>query len=140
MKVLVATGRSQGLGPDDRNDCLEGELVWIPPQCKRIGDDGEPCSCATTFTGCATHGLTTTALVHDMPVLSRPLLVKALRLGVCADCWPARRLPLLAETIQRTAAAFPTGTIVERSAGGGVRARFCPEHSAEQAGTDDSEG
>ena len=46
MKILVATGLTQGAEPNDYHFCVEGELVWIQEPCTsgRDNPDGG-CGC-----------------------------------------------------------------------------------------------
>ena len=41
MKILVATGLTQGAEPNDYHFCVEGELVWIQEPCTSGRDNPE---------------------------------------------------------------------------------------------------
>jgi len=78
MKVLVATRESQGAREWDLwRGCVEGELVRpIEERCST--HRGRICSCEVAFTGVASGGLTTTAIVREMPALTRTAYRRAL--------------------------------------------------------------
>ncbi len=112
MKVLVAAPPPGWRGP--RNDCLDGELVWMPPRC------GDPnCSCLSTFAGCVTHGLTPTARVERLDTTPAQL-TEMLRATVCRDCWPPSSIPRLARTLIALAERFPVDAVVARGPRGGT--------------------
>lgn len=64
MRLLVATGRSNGRIDGDVDGCVEGELVLITEPCDAPGHD-EDCACGSAFTGLGSGGATSTALVVD---------------------------------------------------------------------------
>ena len=70
MKVLVATRESQGSRERDLwRSCIDGELVRpIEERCAL--EPGRGCSCETAFIGVASGGLTTTAVVRDIPSMT----------------------------------------------------------------------
>jgi hypothetical protein len=52
MKILVATGLTQGLEANDYHYCIEGELVWIQEPCERDKRNPDmPCGCGRGFAG-----------------------------------------------------------------------------------------
>ncbi len=67
MRLLVATGRSNGRVEGDVDGCVEGELVLVAEPCAaHVGTpDDDGCGCARAFTGLGSGGTTTTALVVD---------------------------------------------------------------------------
>ena len=79
MKVLVATHESQGMREWDLwRECVEGELVRpIEERCSM--HRGASCSCEVAFLGMSAHGLTTTAVVRDVPDLTRKEYVRMVR-------------------------------------------------------------
>ena len=122
MHILVATTRTQGLAPDDENDCADGELVCVTPLCGRALP-GKRCGCEYLFTGLSTHGHTSTAVVEDLRGVGREEVLATIRDALCDDCYPPVARPRAAESLLRLAAAFPVGTVVERSTEG-LRPRF----------------
>ncbi len=67
MRLLVATGRSNGRVEGDIDGCVEGELVLIAQPCDEdaVSPDDDGCGCTRAFTGLGSGGTTTTALVVD---------------------------------------------------------------------------
>lgn len=116
MKVLVATGRTQGSRAGDFDWCIEGELVRIGEVCRR--DRGDPdggCGCGRGFGGLNSHRSTTTAMVAEVP-LDRADYVEAIHSSLhqqgwspCVDC-AADEADDLAELV----GDWPVGTVVER--------------------------
>src|SRR5258708_3521129 len=59
MKILVATGWTQGTNPSDYHYCVEGELVWVQEPCDRARADPDGgCGCGRGFAGAASHRAT----------------------------------------------------------------------------------
>ncbi|MFC5928814.1 hypothetical protein D6T64_08730 [Cryobacterium melibiosiphilum] len=122
MKALVATRATQGLRATDRTDCVEGEMVWMVAPCdtSRRRPDG-PCDCGRTFLGMSSQGRTTTAMVQNLPGLSRQDYEDALRgsfeaRGLCSRC----RTVFFAEHVDALLAlaeALPEGSVVGRRLG-----------------------
>ena len=78
MKILTATGASQGARANDYEWTVEGELVWVEEPCGWDRDDPDGgCGCGRGFFGLSSHRATTTALVRDLP-MSRDDVVRAL--------------------------------------------------------------
>jgi hypothetical protein len=79
MKVLVATRESQGAREWDLwRGCVEGEIVRpIEERCS--AHRGAACSCEVAFLGISTGGLTTTAVVRDLPAMTRREYVRMVR-------------------------------------------------------------
>jgi hypothetical protein len=67
VRVLVATGRSNGRVEGDVDGCVEGELVLIEEPCDAPGHDDD-CPCVSAFTGLGSGAATSTALVVDSPL------------------------------------------------------------------------
>lgn len=115
MKVLTATRRSQGVQRTDVfSGCIECEPVWIAPrQC-----DGESglCTCTIGFTGMETGGVTTTAMVRNVPMLDRRRFVRQLADTVTDDELQTMDVDALADELIALAASFPERTIVDRMA------------------------
>lgn len=78
MKVLVATRESQGMRERDLwRSCIEGELVR--PIEERCSMEVDPtCSCQTAFIGLVSGGLTTTAAIRELPMLTMAEYARAL--------------------------------------------------------------
>lgn len=115
MKVLVATRRSQGERELDFHDCVDGELVWITEPCGRGLEPGHAyCSCSITFVGAASFGMTTTAMVADLELLTPPSYADALRDALRGLPRGALNAEATAEALAAIAADLPVGTVVER--------------------------
>jgi hypothetical protein len=88
MKILVATGHTQGTNPNDYHHCVEGELVWVQEPCERDRNDPErPCGCGRGFAGAASHRATTTAVVVAS-ALTREEVVLAFSTSLADGGWP----------------------------------------------------
>lgn len=117
MKVLTATARSQGARPGDFDWCVEGELVWVPEPCGEEGrrtDGGPDCGCSRAFAGMASHASTTTAVVRELPELTRALLVEILRTTLADQGWPRAWAESDALELIELAGRLQEGDIVER--------------------------
>lgn len=128
MKVFVATAASQGARPDDEFDgCVEGELVWMLPECGRVTEFGEACSCAIGFLGIASHQLTTTVMSRDLPELNRQRFIRLLQEfhEPGCTCFARVPLPVAAHRMLALAARQPTDTVLDRWSGW-VGPRFDP--------------
>ena len=88
MKALVATAETQGSRKSDFTNCIDGELVWMLDPCpvSRRYPDG-PCGCGRSFSGLSSHAYTTTAVVREIPGLTRQDYEKALRASFRAQGW-----------------------------------------------------
>ena len=116
MKVLVATGRTQGARDNDYHHAIEGELVRIDPPCRKDRDDPDGrCGCGRGFAGMNSQRATTTARVADVP-LTRPEYAEALRSSLDqAGLEPCScRSTDEADGLAELAATWPVGTVVER--------------------------
>lgn len=114
MKVLVATRESQGDREWDRWEaCVEGELVRpIEERCSM--DRGTRCSCEIAFLGLASGGLTTTAVVRDLPALTRKEYVRAVRRSL-SDREASFVLPAAyADELARAAKGLVGAGVIER--------------------------
>lgn len=119
MKVLVATGATQGSRGSDSNGCIEGELVWMLEPCpySRWAPYGD-CGCGRSFSGMNSLQSTTTARVCDVPGLTRDYYEQALR--ACFDargwcvCCQARPVPELVDELITLATILKEGAVVER--------------------------
>ena len=114
MKILVATGLTQGSGSGDYNYCVEGELVWIQEPCDRDRRDPDmPCGCGRGFAGAASHRATTTARIVESE-LTREELVLAFETSLRDGGWPVEWSADVAEDNLHAAAQFPAGTVIQR--------------------------
>jgi len=119
VKVLVATRATSGLCRTDQADCIEGELVWMKDPCEFSTDNPEgDCACGRSFFGLSSDKETTTAMVKDLPGVTRRHYETALRStfdahGWCSSCPSVRFREHVAE-LARLASALPAGTIVGR--------------------------
>jgi len=119
MKVLVATGLTQGERADDFNDCVEGELVWMREGCaESIYAKDKKCRCRRALLGMSSLNDTTTALVRDIPGLTRAEYEQALRanfdlLGWCSCC-TTQSVGSFVDGLIAAAGVLPAGAIVER--------------------------
>ena len=114
MKILVATGLTQGTSPSDYHHCVEGELVWIQEPCdrdRRNLDGG--CGCGRGFAGAASHRATTTAMVVESE-LTRKDLVLAYRTSLEDGGWPAEWAEDVTDDVLQIIAPLRPGTIVVR--------------------------
>ncbi len=114
MKILVATGWTQGTNPSDYHYCVEGELVWLQDPCDRdrFHPDDE-CGCSRGFAGAASHRATTTAMVTESE-MSRDDLVLAFATSLADGGWPPEWAADVAEQNLDIAARLPVGAIIVR--------------------------
>jgi hypothetical protein len=114
VKILVATGLTQGTNPSDYHYCVEGELVWIQEPCDRdLRDPDGGCGCGRGFAGAASHRATTTAMVVESE-LTREELVLAYRTSLGDGGWPVAWAEDVTEDILQITAQLRPGTIVVR--------------------------
>ena len=121
MRVLVATSATQGTRATDFAYCIEGELIWLHPICST--SENNPygsCGCGRSFSGLSSTRHTTTAVVRDIPGLTRPEYLAASMAGLelmgwCPDC---SDLPVadFVDWLLAVAGDLPEGTVVERQA------------------------
>jgi hypothetical protein len=117
MKMLTATGSTQGQRPGDFHWCVEGEIVTpIRLICSR--DEADPdggCGCGRAFAGLNSQRGTTTAMVRDLDGYTMDDLTDAVRsyreqAGWTTMCEGA---PEEAAEIAEAASQYPTGTVLE---------------------------
>ncbi|GAA3890626.1 hypothetical protein GCM10022381_35680 [Leifsonia kafniensis] len=119
MKVLVATGLTQGERPDDFNNCVDGELVWMREACPEgRSKQRKRCVCRRAFLGMSSLKDTTTVLVRDVPGLTRNEFDMALRAcfgaaGWCSCC-TTQSVEEFVEEVLLPARLFPEGAVLER--------------------------
>jgi hypothetical protein len=114
MKILVATGLTQGTETNDYHYCVEGELVWVQEPCDRdrIDPDG-PCGCGRGFAGAASHRATTTAMVVESE-LTYDDMVLAFQTSLVDGGWPIDWAEAVADENLELAGRLPAGTVIER--------------------------
>ena len=117
MKILVATGHTQGTNPGDYHYCVERELVWIQEPCDRdrLDPDG-PCGCGRGFAGAASHRATTTAMVVETE-MTREDVVLAFDTSLGDGGWPRSWAEDVADDNLEIAAQLPVGAIITRRLG-----------------------
>ncbi|WP_206750310.1 hypothetical protein [Cryobacterium sp. TMS1-13-1] len=119
MHVLVATDATQGARRSDFANCIKGELVWMLDVCpeSRRNPDGQ-CPCGRSFRGLYSDEETTTALVTDLPNLTRSEYQRALYENHGdADSCPACRVRPFSKVVDeliRLGSLWPIGTVMER--------------------------
>ncbi|MFD8499887.1 hypothetical protein [Amycolatopsis sp. NPDC059657] len=115
MKLLVATGQTQGMRTNDYNGCVEGELVFIGMACAddERNPDGE-CGCGRGFSGLSSSRASTTARVAELPGFTKAEYVEALRSGLGAAGYESELAPEIAESLLDLIRFWPVGTVVER--------------------------
>lgn len=114
IKVLVATAKTQGMRPNDYHWCIEGELVWFPPVCRRDKDDPDGgCGCGRGFGGLNSRRGTTTAMVKSIPALDRDDYVEALRSSLHDQGYDGSVAPEVADAMLDLVSDMPEGAIVE---------------------------
>jgi len=117
VKILVATGHTQGTNPGDYHYCVERELVWIQEPCDRdrLDPDG-PCGCGRGFAGAASHRATTTAMVVETE-MTREDVVLAFDTSLGDGGWPRSWAEDVADDNLEIAAQLPVGAIITRRLG-----------------------
>ncbi|GAB3235939.1 DUF7715 family protein [Mycolicibacterium hippocampi] len=114
MKILVATGLTQGTDPDDYHHCVEHELVWIQEPCDRDRRNPDsPCGCGRGFAGAASHRATTTAMVVESE-MTRDDVVLAFHTSLSDGGWPPAWAEEVADDNLVIAAQLPVGAIITR--------------------------
>ncbi|OBF13037.1 hypothetical protein [Mycobacterium sp. ACS4331] len=114
MKILVATGFTQGTSPRDYHYCVERELVWIQEPCDRdLNDPRGPCGCGRGFAGAASHRATTTAMVAES-TMTRDDVVLAFETSLGDGGWPVDWAESVADDNLEIAAQLPVGAIITR--------------------------
>jgi hypothetical protein len=114
MKILVATGITQGMWPTDYHYCVEGELVWMQEPCVRDRDDPDgPCGCGRGFAGAASHRATTTAMVIESE-LTRDEIILAFQTSLRDGGWPVEVATDVADENIAIADGLAEGTVIGR--------------------------
>lgn len=114
MRILVATGFTQGTEPNDYHYCIEGELVWVQEPCARGRDDPDgACGCGRGFAGAASHRATTTAMVVESE-MTREEMVLAFTTSLGDGGWPTEWAQDVADENLELADRLPAGTVIER--------------------------
>ncbi len=114
MKILVATGFTQGAEANDFHYCIEGELVWVQEPCDRGADDPDnACGCGRGFAGAASHRATTTATVVESTI-SRTELVLAFGTSLADGGWPTNWADTVAGENLAIAGDLPVGAVIGR--------------------------
>ncbi len=114
MKILVATGHTQGTSPNDYHHCVERELVWIQEPCDwDLRDPQGPCGCGRGFAGAASHRATTTAMVVESD-MTRDDVVLAFETSLTDGGWPLAWAEDVADDNLAIAAQLPVGAIITR--------------------------
>ncbi|WEO76336.1 hypothetical protein BJQ94_13305 [Cryobacterium sp. SO2] len=119
MRVFVATSATQGTRASDSMRCVDGELVWLRDVCpaSRRRPDG-PCECGRSFSGLSSNNYTTTAVVRDIPGLTRTEYEAALTASFDAQEWcpccTSRSVEEVIDELIRLAGVFPAGAVLER--------------------------
>ena len=116
IKVLVATGATQGLRASDYCHTVEGELVRVGEVCRKDRDDPDGgCGCGRGFAGLSSHRATTTARVAELPMV-REEYVEAIRSGMQAQGWTPCACCSVdeADDLAEYVAGWPVGAVVER--------------------------
>ncbi|MBB5639945.1 DUF7715 family protein [Cryobacterium roopkundense] len=119
MKVLVATGATQGARRGDYDHCVTGELVWMLEPCAESArNPGGKCGCGRSFSGMSSHRSTTTAVIRDVPGLTRSDYEAALRASFDAQGWcPCCCVQPVSEVVDEliaVAADWPEGAVIGR--------------------------
>jgi hypothetical protein len=119
MKVLVATRETQGSHPGDHCWTVEGELVTpVTVECCTP----HLCGCGRGFPGLGSDRSTTTALVADLPHLTREQVRTAIQDSLERAGWfealEADEADEVVEEhlvcIEAVCEAFPVGSVVSR--------------------------
>jgi hypothetical protein len=114
VRILVATGFTQGTEPNDYHYCIEGELVWVQEPCARGRDDPDgACGCGRGFAGAASHRATTTAMVVESE-MTREEMILAFTTSLGDGGWPTAWAPDVADENLELADRLPAGTVIER--------------------------
>jgi hypothetical protein len=114
MKILVATGLTQGMEPNDYHYCIEGELVWIQEPCDRdLRDPDGPCGCGRGFAGAASHRATTTAIVVESEMTPDDVVL-AFATSLGDGGWPTAWARDVTDENLELARRLPVGTVIER--------------------------
>lgn len=121
MRILVATHKLQGQRENDFYFCVEGELVKLPFDCDKDGDNPDgPCGCRRSFSGLESSKGTTTARVEERAMSLDEYRERMWRSHVnegwaVADYGMTRgESDLIADAMMALAKPWVVGTILER--------------------------
>ena len=119
MKLLVATGVTQGTRSTDVMRCIDGELVYMIEACPYSARHPYgSCDCGITFRGMTSDEATTTAIVRAVPRLDLETYVDCLdathRFKRNQGCTCDFDAFAQAWNLLAIAGMFAEGTIVER--------------------------
>jgi hypothetical protein len=114
MKILVATGLTQGMEANDYHYCIEGELVWIQEPCASGRDDPDGgCGCGRGFAGAASHRATTTAIVVESEMTPDDVIL-AFQTSLADGGWPTAWACDVTDENLELARRLPAGTVITR--------------------------
>jgi hypothetical protein len=114
VKLLVATGRTQGARPNDFTFAIDGELVYAGLICARDRYDPDGgCGCGRAFSGLASERATTTAEVRDVEG-TRVDLLRAFGDGLERQGWGRDVAVDVLNDVLDITSRLPVGTVVER--------------------------
>jgi hypothetical protein len=119
MQVLVATAATQGAQAHDQMNGSEGELVWLLKPCRACWcyPDGQ-CTCGRMFSGLNSFRQTSTAVIAEVPGLTREDLATAMRRFARARpdliCSGEHSYDAAIDIVLEQAALWPVGTVLGR--------------------------
>jgi hypothetical protein len=138
MKLLVATGISQGFRPNDFNYVKDGELLVFAPQCNDANPDSA-CGCRRSLLGIFSRRATTTFMVKEINMTEKELLDILYRFHEEFQCVEVDELKSFAqkdfEILTQCTEPFDVGTIVERR-DAYLSARIVPIGQVDEKGED----
>lgn len=119
MKLLTATSQTQGARANDFDSCIEGELIRFDVVCSRSArNPDDDCGCGRGFAGMTSRRGTTTAVVRDLPMNRRDLLVALAAslhaAGYLADPNDTAAVADEADELIQIGQAFKVGDVLER--------------------------
>lgn len=116
MKLLVATGETQGQRENDFCFVPEGEIVRPNAMTCEGAQTDDHCGCARSWSGIECDKATTTMKVVEIDITLKQLqqkLATAFYRGGWGDIPGNRPNPKVAEQLIGIASLFPVGTILE---------------------------
>jgi hypothetical protein len=115
VKLLTATGLTQGYRGNDFHFCVEGELVHIDLPCAKDRSDADgACGCGRSFGGLNSHHATTTAMVRDVEGFGSDDYLEALRSSLEQQGYDSSQAVHEAAALHCLARCWPAGTVLER--------------------------
>ena len=115
VKLLTATGLTQGYRDNDFHFCVEGELVHIDMPCAKDRSDPDgACGCGRSFGGLNSHYATTTAMIRDVAGFSPDDYLEALRSSLDQQGYDSSQAVHEAAALHCLAQCWPAGTVLER--------------------------